>query len=159
MPSQLKGLVRKLTIRTEWRKRTNHHHRSEAMKCRSCVTKSERTEIERRSGVRYSCLLELPYFNPPSMCIIDPMHNLLLGTSKMIELWKSSGILSVKDFEVIQSRVDSFVCPSEVGRIPSEILSFSGFTSEQWKNWTRYFLLMLSKESCHGIITIAGCCL
>lgn len=38
--------------RTEWRKRTNDHHRSEAMKCRSCVTKSEQTEIE-RSGVRY----------------------------------------------------------------------------------------------------------
>ena len=87
------------------------------MKCRSCVTKSVQTEIE-RSGVRYSCLLELPYFNAPHMCIIYPMHNLLLGTSEMmIELWKSSGILSVKDFEVIHSRVDSFICPSEVGRI------------------------------------------
>ena len=103
--------------RTEWRKRTNDHYHSEAMKCRSCVTKSVRTEIE-RSGVRYSCLLELPYFNAPHMCIIYPMHNLLLGTSKMmIELWKSSGILSVKDFEVIHSRVHSFICPSEVGRI------------------------------------------
>lgn len=47
------------------------------------------------------------------------MHNLLLGTSKMmLELWKSSGILSVKDTENIQLRVDSFVRPSEVGRIP-----------------------------------------
>ena len=99
--------------RMEWTQRTNEHHRSEALKARSCVTKSERTDIERRSGVRYSCLLELPYFNVPRMCIFDPMHNLLLGTSKrMVELWKSSNILNVKDFEVIQSRVDSFVCPS-----------------------------------------------
>ena len=75
------------------------------------------------------------------MCVVDPMHNLLLGTSKMmVELWKSSGILTIKDFELIQSRVDSFVCPSEVGRIPSKISSsFSGFTAEQWKNWTIYF--------------------
>ena len=78
----------------------------------------------------------------------------------MIGLWKSSGILSVKDFEVIQSRVDSFVCPSKVSRIPSKISSFfSGFTAEQCKNWTIYFPLMLSKESCIGIIRIAGCCL
>ena len=127
--------------RTEWKQRTNDHHRSQAMKCRSCVTKSDRIEIERASGVRYSCLLELPYFNAPRMCIIDPMHNLLLGTSKMmVEIWKTSGILSVKDFAVIQLRVDSFVCPSEVARVPSKISSsFSGFTAEQWKNWTIYF--------------------
>ena len=127
--------------RTEWKQCTNDHHRSQAMKCRSCVTKSDRIEIERASGVRYSCLLELPYFNAPRMCIIDPMHNLLLGTSKMmVEIWKTSGILSVKDFAVIQLRVDSFVCPSEVGRVPSKISSsFSGFTAEQWKNWTIYF--------------------
>ena len=127
--------------RMEWQKRTNDHHRSEAMKYCTSVTKSQQTEVERRSGIRYSCLLELPYFNAPRMCIIDPMHNLLLGTSKMmVELWKSSDILSEKDFEVIQSRVDSFACPSEVGRIPSKISSsFSGFTAEQWKNWTIYF--------------------
>ena len=82
------------------------------MKYRSIVTKNERIEVERRSGIRYSCLLELLYFNSPRMCIVDPMHNLLVGTPKMmVELWKSSGILSVKDF---QSRVDSFACPSGV---------------------------------------------
>ena len=126
---------------TEWKKRTNDHHCSEAKKCRSSVTKNEQTEVERRSGIRYSCLLELPYFNAPCMCIVDPMHNLLLGTSKMmVGLWKSSGILSEKDLAAIQSRVDSFVCPSGVGCIPSKIsLSFSGFTAEQWKNWTIYF--------------------
>ena len=75
------------------------------------------------------------------MCVIDPMHNLLLGTSKMmVELWKFSNILTSVNFEAIQSKVDSFVCPSEVGRIPSKIYSsFAGFTAEQWKNWTIYF--------------------
>ena len=93
--------------RSEWRKRTNDHHRTEAMKSYNAATKNE---IERRSGVRYSCLIGLPYFNAPRMCIFDPMHNLLLGTSKlMIELWKTLGVLDNKDFELIQSRVDSFV--------------------------------------------------
>lgn len=82
---------------SQWTQGTN-----EAMKYSSCVTKSERSEIERRSGVRYSYLLELPYFNAPRMCVVDPMHNLLLGASKMmVELWKSSGIVTTKDFELM----------------------------------------------------------
>lgn len=144
--------------RGEWVKRTNDYHRSQVLKCSKCTTKSERTELERWCSLQ---LLELPYFNAPRMCIINPMHNLLLGTAKMMtELWKSSGILDLKDFDIIQSRVDSFVCPSEIGRIPSKIgSSFSGFTAEQWKIGQFIFHAMQSKESFHGTIIIAGCCL
>ena len=62
-----------------------------------CNTRSERVGIERRSGVRYSCLLQLAYFDASRMCIIDPMHNLLLGTSKkVIDLWKTKNVLTEK---------------------------------------------------------------
>ena len=60
------------------------------------------------------------------MCIIDSMHNMLLGTARMVaELWKSTDVLSENDFHEIQKRVDSFTCPSEVGRLPSKIVYFS----------------------------------
>ena len=40
-------------------------------------------------------LLELQYFDAVQMCIIDPMHNLLLGPAKhMIAVWKSCNLLS-----------------------------------------------------------------
>ena len=61
------------------------------------VIHSEQQQIERAYGIRYSILLELPYFDASRMCVVDPMHNLLLGTAKhMLELWKSLGILSSK---------------------------------------------------------------
>ena len=109
-----------------------------------CNTRSQQYKLERESGVRYSVLIELPYFDAPRMCIVDPMHNLLLGTAKhMVELWKS---ISSKQYEEIQERVDSHVCPSDIGRIPSKISSsFSGFTAEQWKNWTLFFSLFSLK--------------
>ena len=134
-------------VRREWKHRSNSHHHTEAAKSRACNTKCGRFETERKSGVRYSCLLQLPYFNAPRMCIIDPMHNMLLGTARMIaELWKSTDVLSENDFHEIQKRVDSFTCPSEVGRLPSKIASsFSGFTAEQWKNWTLFFSLYALK--------------
>ena len=63
------------------------------------------------------------------------MHNLLLSTSKkVIELWKTKNVLTEKHLVEIQKRVDSFTCPSDVGRLPLKISShFSGFTAEQWK--------------------------
>ena len=48
------------------------------------------------------------------MLVIDPMHNLFLGTAKkIIRLWTDGGVLSSKDFEYIQSTVDSMEVPAE----------------------------------------------
>ena len=83
-------------------------HREIASKYKKCNTRSEQQQIERAYGIRYSILLELPYFDASRMCVVDPMHNLLLGTAKhMLELWKSLGILSSKQYDEIQDRVDS----------------------------------------------------
>lgn len=82
------------------------------------------------------------------MCIIDPMHNLLLDTAKhMVELWRDGGIIQSKDLEEIQAKVDGFICPSDMGRMPSKISSsFSGFTADQWRNWTVFFSLFSLKN-------------
>ncbi len=42
---------------------------------------SSNVAAQAKDGVRYSVLLELPYFDAPRMCIVDPMHNLLLGSA------------------------------------------------------------------------------
>ena len=64
------------------------------------------------------------------MCVIDPMHNVLLGTAHHV--WRTLGLLDLKK---IQQRVDSYVTPSDVGRIPMKIQSgFSQFTADQWRN-------------------------
>lgn len=134
--------------RSDWIPRKSDEHKVNAQAHKSCNTLTNQKAIERDTGVRYSVLNELPYFDPPRMCVIDPMHNMLLGTSKhMLEAWKTLGILPEKSWENIQTRVNSFVTPSDVGRIPSKIASgFSGFTAEQWKNWTIYFSLFSLKD-------------
>ena len=55
-------------------------------------------------------------------------------------------ILQAINYDEIQDRVDSYVCPTDIGRVPSKISSsFSGFTAEQWKNWTMFFSLFALK--------------
>ena len=122
--------------RSGWILRSNSTHREHAKQHCEAKTLDNQSFVEKEYGCRYSVLLKLPYFDPVMMCVIDPMHNLLLGTAKhMLSVWKEKGILKSNHFEIIQERVDSFVTPSDVGRIPSKIASgFSSFTAEQWKN-------------------------
>lgn len=110
-------------------------------------TLSKHHDIERQYGVRFTELLRLPYFNTVRFTVVDPMHNVSLGTSKlMITLWKSSGMLSETHFDAIQSSVDKFITPADIGRIPHKISSlFSLFTADQWKNWTLIYSTIVLK--------------
>ena len=45
-------------------------------------TKQQQKAIQKKYGLRYSALIELPYFDPIRHTVIDPMHNLFLGTAK-----------------------------------------------------------------------------
>lgn len=60
--------------------------------------------------------------------------------------WKCLSVIDSHDFDSIQQRVDSFVSPPDIGCVPFKIaFGFSGFTAEQWKNWTLFFALFALK--------------
>ena len=134
--------------RTLWEMRSKESHHQHAQAHKHCKTAQQQKCIEREYGCRYSVLLELPYYDVIRMCVIDPMHNLLLGTAKhMVSVWRSCGIILDKDLESIQHAVDSFTTPSDIGRIPTRISSgFSGFTADQWRNWTLLYSLCSLKR-------------
>ena len=69
--------------RTSWRPRSIAKHR-DVKTILKCTTKSEKQLKESVFGCRYFCLLELPYFDAIRKLIIDPMHNLYIGTTKSI---------------------------------------------------------------------------
>ena len=115
----------------------------------AATTKTAERDIEWDQGVRYSILLDLPYFNPLRMCVIDPMHNLLLGTAEhMLSVWID---LARQHFDDIQCKVDSFTTP---GRIPTKIAAgFSGFNGVIGHY---YFPCLPSKTLFHINIITAG---
>lgn len=97
--------------------------------------------------MRYSVLLELNYFDPVRMTIIDPMHNLFLGTAKrMLSIWKDHKLLQSEHFEIIQNRIEGIFCPSDVGKLPQKMASSLGsFNAFQYKNWTILFSIYALK--------------
>lgn len=93
-------------------------------------------------------MLELPYFNPTRMLVIDPMHNLYLGTGKHIlkHIWSDREIIRKSKLDEIQNRIDQMVVPPDIGRIPNKVKSgFSKFTADQLKDWIVYFSIIALK--------------
>ena len=105
-------------------KRSLEQHQIKGMDWKQAKTQVERHKIEGKSGFCFTALLRLSYFDSSHFSVVDPMHNILLGTDKlMINIWKEKLIITSHDFSVIQSKVDNFVKPLDVGRIPYKISS------------------------------------
>lgn len=134
---------------SSWELRNLRSHCEAVKKIVRCKTKTNRERLEKEYGVRYSVLLELDYFDPVRMTVIDPMHNLFLGTAKrMISLWKDHKILLPEHFDKIQLQMEKVQCPSDVGKLPQKFASsFGSFNADQFKNWTILF----------SIFTLTGC--
>ena len=140
--------------RHDWEPRTHGLHLIHAKKYLEASTKSEQTKLVSSNGVRYSALLILPYFDIVRMHVVDPMHNLLLGTAKrMMEMWTTVDpqIITNTEFTHIHKVVSAIIVPKSVGRIPNTIgSSFAGFTADQWRNWTLIFSPLALKNIIPG---------
>ena len=138
--------------RNKWEARTEQKHRNNIKKILACTTKTERERKESEFGCRYSSLLQLPYFDPVHMLIIDPMHNLYLGTAKHIfsVVWQKNELINRDDVDTINSRVMSLVVPAEVkfGSLPACLQYPKSLTAEQWMLWVNYY----SVFCLHGIL-------
>ena len=134
--------------RDTWPVRTYSCHLQQVAEFNEARTATQQQEIERKYGVRYSELLRLPYFDVVEFHVVDPMHNLLLGTGKyLMTLWKESGVINKSQFEYIQEEVNKMKVPEGVGRIPYKIASnFSSFTADQWKNWICIYSILCLKD-------------
>jgi hypothetical protein len=62
-----------------WKLRTCQEYREAAIRWRDAESKKERDKVFKETGVRWSELLRLPYWDPTRFIVIDGMHNLFLG--------------------------------------------------------------------------------
>lgn len=129
--------------RDAWNARNNERHRKDIDVVLECSRKTKRQKKESEIGARYSCLLQLPYFDAVRMLIIDPMHNLYLGTAKRIFwVWRNRGIINEQSMTEISERIVKFSVPPNVkfSRLhsPFEVTSL---TAEQWMVWVNYYSL------------------
>ena len=152
--------------RDRWHARSHKEHLKQVSELNRASTASAQHDIERKYGVRNSELLRLPYFDVVKFHVVDPMHNLLLGTAKhMMTIWKEIKILPNNALDEIQNKVDTMEVPTNVGRLPFKISSnFSSFTADQWRNWVCIYslyclhgVLPMNHYSCWSLF-VEACC-
>ena len=136
--------------RENWKPRNSSEHKRAAKRTLEETSPAAQQRLCSELGARYSVLQELEYFDCIRYFVVDPMHNLYLGTAKhmMKNVWlnEKNEFLSDEDFQRIQELVDSMTVPQDIGRIPGKISSsFTGFTADQWKNWTLVYSLFALK--------------
>ncbi|KAI0054556.1 hypothetical protein BV25DRAFT_1873315 [Artomyces pyxidatus] len=66
-----------------WPMRTREGHMEAALKWKNARSETQRLNLFNESGVRYSELLRLPYWDPTRFTVLDTMHSLLLGDLKL----------------------------------------------------------------------------
>jgi hypothetical protein len=87
-------------------------------------------------------LVQLEYMNLISFTVVDPLHNLWLGTAKYFFKNILCETLSETQLLEVQAIVDNTKMPSDLGSIPLKIASgFCSFTANQWEIWTMYYAL------------------
>lgn len=121
--------------------RDNSRHRSDVDNVLQCTTKTQGEKKASELGCRFSSLLDLPYFRPIEVLLIDPMHNLSLGIAKHFarDIWIGRNIPDTFAITKIERRLRNLIIPVGLGRIPVSINVGCFLIADQWKNWTIYF--------------------
>lgn len=149
--------------RDSWPPRHNSSHCAHAEMVRKASTQSRHEALASKYGVYYSCLLQLEYFDAVRFTVIDPMHNLFLGTAKHVfKLWVKNNLLTKKDLKALREHNHLFNVGKEVGRLPHRIASnYCGYIASQWKNWTLIYSVLserpVTREPFEVLADICSC--
>lgn len=105
-----------------------------ALKWKNATSEDDQVEIAKSLGCRYTPLHRLEYFDVVRQTIIDPMHNLLLGTCRrMVKIvWKFKN----PDLLKMQEKANLVEVPPGFENLRKRIAGdFSSFKADQWKSW------------------------
>ncbi len=119
-----------------WVPRSGDQHKALARETLTAQTKTIKERMESASGVRYSEFFRLSYFDPIASHVVDPMHNLLLGTAKHVfATWIKQGLLDDEKIDRVDHCAQTVGRTKGTGRIARSMTHFKSLKAEEWKNW------------------------
>lgn len=132
-----------------WKRRTWKDNVEQAEEWKAAATARDQERLEHSSGTRWSELHRLLYFDIVRCSVIDPMHNLLLGTVKrMVEMWIDRGNIKADDLEAMEALADGLLLPPEFDILPKEKISgrLSNLKAAERKSWCLIYSPSLLKK-------------
>ena len=108
---------------------------------RKATTKASVLAMSQKTGVKYSELARLPYFNTVENFLIDPMHSILMGlVSDLGEelITNFYNLMTEEERDISANRLNAVRVPYDLGRLPKTMLdrmSARGLKAQQWMNF------------------------
>lgn len=114
---------------------SNKQHNSGVNIVLNSTSKTHQSKNESKLGCHYTALLELPYYRPIEMTLIDPTswHCKTLWR----DIWITKNIIGN---DALADRIQITQCA--LGNWTTSCF-YKYLTAGQWKNWTLYFYLLL----------------
>jgi hypothetical protein len=116
-------------------------HRQDAKAWRDAETMTQQKAIAKNTGVKYSVLLELDYWDPTRFVVIDSLHAFWLGVCRTLMVqWRDMKWSKSADLKVMQSRLNAMEVPADVCRLLNKWgANMSGLTGQQIKAFVSSF--------------------
>jgi len=111
-----------------WHRRSNEEWRRAADEYQACRNEEDKVAQFNKTGVRWSELLRLPYFDVSRCVVVDPMHNLFLSLIKE----HFTGILGIS-LSKRQEEKPAIVIP--LGTPPSNLNPNDVMGAEKLRRW------------------------
>ncbi|KAL1928894.1 hypothetical protein VTP01DRAFT_1953 [Rhizomucor pusillus] len=116
---------------TAWIPRSRCENMRDAKRWLAAKTELEQKDLVRETGTRWSEPHRLEYFDVVRCTVIDPMHNLFLGTAKrMVKLWIELGILTPKALAAMEKSTAGILIPPDMDSLSNGKIAI-GFASMQ----------------------------
>jgi hypothetical protein len=114
-----------------WRHRTNEEYRRDAERYANAQDIKDRKDVFTETGIRYSELLRLKYFDPSRFVVVDAMHNLFLG-------------LIQEHFEILGMKLEETKEETIALHIPIESQQFESLSVKEQKSMRQLIKLLQS---------------
>ncbi|KAG2204626.1 hypothetical protein INT45_003618, partial [Circinella minor] len=138
-----------------WQDRDETKNAEGAEKWKAAKTPQERERVENEYGTRWSPLCRLKYFQRSRQVLLDPFHNLYLGTCKrMMELWRrmvnpttGKPLLTKDHFTEMQKEAEQIELPPGFEISKSKIGGhFAFMKGAEWRTWVLALSSILLKN-------------
>ncbi|KAG2210367.1 hypothetical protein INT45_004656, partial [Circinella minor] len=138
-----------------WQDRDEAKNAEGAEKWKAARTPQERERIENKYGTRCSPLCQLKYFQRSRQVLLDPFHNLYLGTCKrMMELWRrmvnpttGKPLLTKDHFAEMQREAELIELPPGFNISKTKIGGhFAFMKGAEWRMWVLALSSILLKN-------------
>ena len=123
----------------EWQTRDAGTFKASVMKTLNTHNPTKRLEVEMKLRARYSALIELPYFDPIHMLVIDPMHCWLLGVLRhVLIVFLNHDCMTVSQLVRVDKKLEKISLPRKVGRFRNKLSLVTSWKAAEVKNFTLF---------------------